>query len=110
MLHFVYPIARIHFVYYLLRTREAYILLYFEHVLNYIERRYGLKVRIFYRDGETVIRLGNDFTAFIIKKGLYIESSPPYTQAQNSDAERSRGVIIGRGRNIRTSANLPKKL
>jgi hypothetical protein len=81
MLHFVCLTARMHFVYHLLGTKEAYILLYFEHVLNYIERRYGLKVRIFYKDGETAIRLGNDFTAFTIKKSLLIKSSPPYTQA-----------------------------
>jgi hypothetical protein len=81
MLYFIYPIARMHFVYHLLKTKEAYILLYFEHVLNYIKRRYSLKVKIFYKDGETIIRLGNDFIAFTIKKGLLIKSSPLYTQA-----------------------------
>ena len=70
-----------HFIYYLLEIKEAYILLYFKYILNYIKRRYSLKVRIFYKDSEIVVRLGNDFTAFIIKKGLLIKSSPLYIQA-----------------------------
>jgi hypothetical protein len=48
-----------HFVYYILKIKEAYILLYFKHILNYIKRYYSLKVRIFYKDKEIIIRLGN---------------------------------------------------
>jgi hypothetical protein len=59
MLYFIYLTSRMHFVYYMLKTKEAHVLLYFKHVLNYIKRRYSLKVRIFYKDGETAIRLGN---------------------------------------------------
>jgi hypothetical protein len=59
MLYFVYPTSRMHFVYHVLGIKEAHVLLCFKHVLNYIKRRYGLKVRIFYRDGETAIWLGN---------------------------------------------------
>jgi hypothetical protein len=55
ILYFVYPTSRMHFIYYMLKTREAYILLYFKHVLNYIKRRYSFKVRIFYKDGEITI-------------------------------------------------------
>jgi hypothetical protein len=59
MLHFVYPTSYIHFVYYVLKIKEAHVLLYFKHVLNYIKKRYSFKVRIFYKDGEIAIRLGN---------------------------------------------------
>jgi ABC-type uncharacterized transport system involved in gliding motility auxiliary subunit len=50
MLYFIYPTSRIHFVYYMLKIK---------HMLNYIKRRYSLKVKIFYKDKETIIRLGN---------------------------------------------------
>jgi hypothetical protein len=53
MLHFVYPTSRIHFVYHVLGIKEAHVLLCFKHVLNYIKRRYSLKVKIFYKDKET---------------------------------------------------------
>jgi hypothetical protein len=49
----------LYFVNYMLKTKETYILLYFKHVLNYIKRRYSFKVRIFYKDRKTTIRLGN---------------------------------------------------
>jgi hypothetical protein len=78
MLYFIYFTSRMHFIYYIFKTREAYILLYFKHMLNYIKRRYGLKVRIFYKDKETAIRLGNWFTTFIIKKSMLIKFFPLY--------------------------------
>jgi hypothetical protein len=59
MLYFVYPTSCIHFIYYVLKIKKAYILLYFKHVLNYIKRRYSFKVKIFYKDKEITIRLGN---------------------------------------------------
>jgi hypothetical protein len=55
MLHFVYFTSYMHFIYHVFRIKEAYILLYFKHVLNYIKRRYSLKVRIFYKNKETII-------------------------------------------------------
>jgi hypothetical protein len=45
----------LYFIYYILKIKEAYILLCFKHVFNYIKRRYSLKVKIFYRNGETII-------------------------------------------------------
>jgi hypothetical protein len=59
MLHFIYLTSCIHFVYHLLKIKEAHAFLYFKHMLNYIKRRYSLKVRIFYKDKEIAIRLGN---------------------------------------------------
>jgi hypothetical protein len=44
MLHFVCPTSRIHFVYHLLGTGKQYLLPYFEYILKYVERHYGLKV------------------------------------------------------------------
>jgi hypothetical protein len=55
MLYFIYLTSRIHFIYYILKTKQAYILLYFKHMLNYIKRRYSFKVRIFYKDKEIAI-------------------------------------------------------
>jgi hypothetical protein len=59
MLYFIYPTSRIHFVYHVLKTKEAHVLLYFKHMLNYIKKHYSFKVRIFYKDGEIIIRLRN---------------------------------------------------
>jgi hypothetical protein len=107
MLHFVCPTSRMHFVYHLLGTGKQHLLPCFEHVLKYVKRRYGLKVQIFHGDGEPTVQY---FDEFKIEHGLIMENSPPHTQAQNGDAERSGGVIMGRGRNMRTSANLPEVL
>jgi hypothetical protein len=59
MLYFIYLTSRIYFIYHVLKTKEAYVFLYFKHMLNYIKRRYSFKVRIFYKDKETIIRLKN---------------------------------------------------
>jgi hypothetical protein len=63
VLHFICPTSHMHFIYHILGTGEAHILPYFEHVTKYVERRYSLKVRILYRDGEIAIRIGNGFTS-----------------------------------------------
>ena len=60
-LHFTCPTSRIHFVYHVLGTREAQILPPFQHVINYIKRRYGLVIRILHRDGEIAVKFGNSF-------------------------------------------------
>jgi hypothetical protein len=44
-----------HFIYYILKIKEAYILLYFKYMFNYIKKRYSFKVRIFYKDKEIII-------------------------------------------------------
>jgi hypothetical protein len=59
MLYFIYFTSRMHFIYHVLKTRETYIFLYFKHIFNYIKKRYSLKVKIFNKDKETIIRLGN---------------------------------------------------
>jgi hypothetical protein len=55
MLYFIYFINRMHFIYHLLRIKKQYLFLYFEYVINYIERRYSLKVKIFYKDKELIV-------------------------------------------------------
>jgi hypothetical protein len=67
-----------HFIYYILKIKEAYLLLYFKYIFNYIKRRYSLKVKIFYKNKEIIIRLKNKFITFILKKGLLIKSFPLY--------------------------------
>jgi hypothetical protein len=57
MLHFIYSTSRIHFIYYMLKIKEAHVLPCFKHILNYIKRRYSLKVRIFYKDKETIYQV-----------------------------------------------------
>jgi hypothetical protein len=59
MLYFIYLTSYMHFIYYMLKIKEAYVLLCFKHILNYIKRRYSLKMRIFYKDKEIIIRLRN---------------------------------------------------
>jgi hypothetical protein len=44
-----------HYIYYILKIKEAYLLLYFKYIFNYIKRRYSLKVKIFYKNKETII-------------------------------------------------------
>jgi hypothetical protein len=44
-----------HFIYYILKNKEVYFLLYFKYILNYIKRRYSLKVKIFYKISKIVI-------------------------------------------------------
>ena len=91
MPHFVCHTSRIHFVYHLLGTGKQHLLPCFEHVMNYVERRYYLKMCIFHGDGEPTVQY---FDEFKVEKGLIFENSPPHIQAQNGDAERSWGVSL----------------
>lgn len=109
-LHFVDDASRMHFAYHVLGTKEEHLLPSFQHFSNYVERRWDLKVKVFHGDGETTVAMGNGFTAWINTKGFVIETSPPHTQDQNGSAERSGGVIIGRARKMRYTANLPQML
>ena len=65
-------------------------------------------MRILYLDGEKA--LGKRFDRWVARKGLSIEESAPYTQAQNGPAERSGGVIIQKARCMRVHAGLPEEL
>jgi hypothetical protein len=78
----------------------------FQHFTNYAERRWGYKIKIFYKDGKTAILFGTRFDKWVIKCGFIIEKSLPHTQDQNGPAKRSRGVIISRSRAMKNTANL----
>ena len=47
---------------------------------------------------------------WIATKGIILETSAPYTPAQNGSAERSGGVIINRARELRRQGQLPANL
>ena len=47
---------------------------------------------------------------WIASEGIILETSAPYTPAQNGTAERSGGVIINRAREMRLQSNLPANL
>jgi hypothetical protein len=52
----------------------------FQHFTNYAERRWGYKVKIFYRDGETAVSFGIGFDKWVVECGFIMEKSPPHTQ------------------------------
>jgi hypothetical protein len=78
LLYFVCLISRMYFIYHLLGTGKQHLLPCFEHVTNYVERRYGLKVKIFHGDGEPIIQY---FDEFKVEKDLIFKNSSLYTQA-----------------------------
>jgi len=61
VLHFFDSCTCNHFVYHLYGKSEMHILPAFQHFTNYAERRWGYKIMIFYRDGETVVSFGLGF-------------------------------------------------
>jgi hypothetical protein len=110
VLHFFDSYTCNHFVYHLYSKSEMHVLPAFQHFTNYAERRWGYKVKIFHRDGETAVSFGTRFDKWVVECGFIIEKSPPHTQDQNGPAKRSRGVIIRRGRAMKNTANLPEIL
>jgi len=65
---------------------------------------------IFYGDGEIVVSFGSGFDNWVVQCGFIMEKSPPHTQDQNGLAKRSGGVIIGRAKAMKNTANLPEIL
>ena len=99
-LHFFCPCSKMNFVYQVYSTAELHLLPCFEHIINMVERQYGLKVRILFGDSETSVRHSDGFKHFINSNGLIAHYSPPHTQDQNGPAERSGGVLQARARNM----------
>jgi hypothetical protein len=58
--------SAVEFVYHLLGTGKQHLLPCFEHVMNYVERRYYLKMCIFHGDGEPTVQY---FDEFKVEKG-----------------------------------------
>ena len=63
-----------------------------------VQNQFKRKIEIFHTDGER--SLGNDFMNWIASEGIILETSAPYTPAQNGTAERSGGVIINRAQEM----------
>jgi len=61
VLHFFDSCTCNHFIYHLYGKSEMHVLPAFQHFTNYAERRWGYKIMIFYRDGETVVSFGLGF-------------------------------------------------
>ena len=110
VLHFFDSYTCNHFIYHLYSKSKMHILPAFQHFTNYAERRQGYKIIIFHKDSEIAILFGSRFDNQVVQCGFIIEKSPPHTQDQNSPAKRSGGVIIGRARAMKNTANLPEIL
>ena len=54
--------------------------------------------------------LGDQYKVYILRKGLEVEQSLPYTQDQNGLAERSGGVLMNRARALCIESGLPENL
>jgi hypothetical protein len=76
----------------------------FNKAINIIKNQYNGKVRYIQLDSET--SLGDTFKALVIEKGIKAERIALDTPAQNGGSERSRRVIITKGRTMRIEANL----
>src|SRR5436853_2944635 len=106
--HFLDDKTRINWVYtHSEKTQRAFLEI-FEDFTTYIQRQFGIKIKIFRTDNET--SLGNDFKAWARREGIDLETSTPYAPEQNGSAERSGGVIVAKARCIRIHANLPEEM
>jgi hypothetical protein len=72
--------------------------------LNLIKTQYQLIPRYFRTDGET--SLGKKFSNLMTSKSILTERLAPYTPAQNSATERSKGVIVTKARYLHNGALL----
>lgn len=106
VLHFLDDTTRMNFIYTL--SSKALLTVAIQQFTAFIHRRFNHEVKIFHLDNER--SLGDKFDNWVKQDGYTIESSAPYTPAQNGAAERSGGMIISRARTIRISANLPENL
>ena len=70
--------------------------------------RYGRAIRFMRLDGEQ--SLGSEFQEYMKLKGITVERTPPYTQAQNGHSERAGRTLITAARAIQLYANLPINL
>lgn len=75
-----------------------------QHLFKLLEIQYNIKPRIIESDNEIMAR---QIIEFLHDRGVKIEPSAPYTQAQNGGAERSGGVVKDKARAMRSGAKLP---
>ena len=107
-LHLLCLRTRMNHVYSLSDKEQATLLRVLKEFVAFIKTRYNCTIRGFRSDGER--GLGKRFTKWINDAGRTFEPSAPYTHEQNGSVERSRGVIIQRGRAMRIHANLLEDL
>jgi hypothetical protein len=67
--------------------------------------RWKLPIRIIQANGEK--GMGSITEHWLLKQGITLNRSPPYTQDQNGAIERSGGVIITMARVIHINSELP---
>lgn len=76
--------------------------------IGLIETRFNGKVVFIQSDGEK--SLGNDFSEFVVEKGVTFEPSSPNTPKQNGHSERKGGILAMKARAMRIDAGLPTYL
>lgn len=74
-----------------------------------MQRQYNIKPRIFECDNE-ITMVKRAVSSLLLAQSIAIEPSATDTQAQNSSAERSGGVIETKARAMRSGAHLPEDL
>jgi hypothetical protein len=105
ILHCLCDFSRFCMVFLLRNRREDTLLAALKQCAAYVKRRWGFDIVIWKHDGERGI--GKAYNTWIAEEGYTVEQSPPDTQDQNGDSERSGGVLINRATLLRLVANLP---
>jgi hypothetical protein len=99
-------ISRYSWDYYMQDKKAGSIIAALQSFLGMLERQYGVNVKAIECDNEIVINKPR-IKAFLERRHIRIEPSPPHTQALNGAAERSGGVVKDRANALRHSARLP---
>ncbi|POS81932.1 hypothetical protein EPUL_006431, partial [Erysiphe pulchra] len=106
--HFVCDYTHMHFIYLLPSKLQETLMNTFKGFVAYVKRRWGFEIVVWKGDGEK--SLGSTWNPWINENGYEVETSSPYTQEQNGDAERSGGVLQILGTKLRATFNLPNTL
>lgn len=95
--------------YYLVERRAGAIIIALKHLLGLLDRQFQVKVKVVECDNEIPRDKGPIF-AYLATQHIQVESSAPYTPAQNGGAEISGHLIKVKARAMRISARLPEHL
>lgn len=79
-----------------------------KYAIRLIQNRFKAKIVFFRTNRERT--LSRDFQDFLGSQGITLETSAPYTPAQNGHAERLGGVLLTKARAMRIRANLPQSI
>lgn len=80
-----------------------------EHVHNFFVTQKGRTLRICRVDNAKELTLG-DFEAFLLKHGIILETTAPYSSSQNGVAERLNRTLVERARAMLLDVDAPKFL